>query len=150
MGMSFGIDSFTSEIGPFPDRRILDAGGKGPITPDPDAVAAPLIDIGDLKPGDFGEVTFSLHLCDNPGYVWANTMNVDWAENGATEPEGADEDETGPADEMGSTADGDSLEDAAVELPDTVQGSVFYDDDGNNLFDSETDTEIITGSLRDG
>ena len=29
-----------------------------------------LIHLEDLKPGDCGEVTFSYHLCDNPGYVW--------------------------------------------------------------------------------
>jgi len=29
-----------------------------------------LIELTDLKPGDCGEVTFSYHLCDNPGYVW--------------------------------------------------------------------------------
>ncbi|AOW80088.1 von Willebrand factor type A [Halodesulfurarchaeum formicicum] len=146
--MSFGIDSFTSEIGPFPDRRILDAGGKGPITRDPDAVAAPLIDIGDLKPGDFGEVTFSLHLCDNPGYIWANTMNVAWDENGVTEPEGADDDEAGPADEAGSTTAGDSLDGAQVELLDTVQASVFYDG-GNNLFDSAQENPSCIGFVLD-
>ncbi len=29
-----------------------------------------LIELDDLKPGDCGEITFSLHLCDNPGYLW--------------------------------------------------------------------------------
>ena len=29
-----------------------------------------LIELEDVKPGDCGEVTFSLHLCDNPGYMW--------------------------------------------------------------------------------
>lgn len=29
-----------------------------------------LIELEDVKPGDCGEVTFSLHLCDNPGYLW--------------------------------------------------------------------------------
>lgn len=29
-----------------------------------------LIHLEDVKPGDCGEVTFSYHLCDNPGYVW--------------------------------------------------------------------------------
>ncbi|THE65592.1 hypothetical protein D8Y22_07150 [Salinadaptatus halalkaliphilus] len=29
-----------------------------------------LIELDDVKPGDCGEVTFSLHLCDNPGYIW--------------------------------------------------------------------------------
>lgn len=29
-----------------------------------------LIELDDVKPGDCGEVTFSYHLCDNPGYIW--------------------------------------------------------------------------------
>ncbi|NGM70739.1 hypothetical protein G6M89_17290 [Natronolimnobius sp. AArcel1] len=29
-----------------------------------------LIELDDVKPGDCGEVTFSLHLCDNSGYIW--------------------------------------------------------------------------------
>ncbi|MDG5759185.1 hypothetical protein QA600_07500 [Natronococcus sp. A-GB1] len=29
-----------------------------------------LIELEDVKPGDCGEITFSYHLCDNPGYVW--------------------------------------------------------------------------------
>jgi len=103
--------------------------------PDPDDLGRPLIDLDDVKPGDFGEVTFSLHLCDNPGYLWANATNVEWAENGHTEPEDDDPDSVGPADESGSTADGDSLDDAQVELLDTVQACLFYDD-GNNLFDT--------------
>ncbi len=40
-----------------------------------------LIELEDVKPGDCGEVTFSLHLCDNPGYLWwiAQTGAVDEA-----------------------------------------------------------------------
>ncbi|WP_255212522.1 SipW-dependent-type signal peptide-containing protein [Halorubrum sp. CBA1229] len=30
----------------------------------------PLVSLDDVKPGDFGELTLSYHLCDNPGYVW--------------------------------------------------------------------------------
>jgi len=29
-----------------------------------------LIELDDVKPGDSGEVTFSLHVCDNPAYIW--------------------------------------------------------------------------------
>ena len=116
--------------------------------PDPDDLERPLIEIGDLKPGDFGEITFSLHLCDNPGYLWANTMDVAWAEKGHTEPEAEDEDSVGPADEMGSTAEGDSLSDAQVELLDTVQASVFYDD-GNNLFDTAQENPSCIGFVLD-
>jgi predicted ribosomally synthesized peptide with SipW-like signal peptide len=33
---------------------------------------APLINLDDVKPGDFGEITLSAHLCGNPGYLWLN------------------------------------------------------------------------------
>ena len=116
--------------------------------PDPDELGRPLIDLDDVKPGDFGEVTFSLHLCDNPGYLWANAMNIEWAENGHTEPEADDPDSVGPADEEGSTADGDSLADAQVELLDTVEACLFYDD-GNNLFDSAQNNPACIGFVLD-
>ncbi|MCW8171873.1 hypothetical protein D8S78_00280 [Natrialba swarupiae] len=32
--------------------------------------AESLIELDDVKPGDSGEVTFSLHVCDNPAYIW--------------------------------------------------------------------------------
>ncbi|AZH25382.1 SipW-dependent-type signal peptide-containing protein [Haloplanus aerogenes] len=53
----------------------------------------PLIDIEDVKPGDFGEVTFDFALCDNPGYLWMNGELLENAENGLTEPEADDPDE---------------------------------------------------------
>ncbi|MDZ7730508.1 MAG: SipW-dependent-type signal peptide-containing protein [Natrialbaceae archaeon] len=37
----------------------------------------PLINLGDIKPGDRGEVTLSYHLCDNDGWVWFRTLDVD-------------------------------------------------------------------------
>lgn len=36
----------------------------------------PLISLDDVKPGDFGELTLSFHLCDNPGYVWLYATDV--------------------------------------------------------------------------
>jgi predicted ribosomally synthesized peptide with SipW-like signal peptide len=55
-----------------------------------------LVSLGDVKPGDTGEITFSLHLCDNPGYVWLQGGLVSASENGVTEPEAdsPDEDDT--------------------------------------------------------
>ncbi|MDX1747160.1 MAG: SipW-dependent-type signal peptide-containing protein [Halobacteriales archaeon] len=47
----------------------------------------PLVNLDDVKPGDFGELTLSLHLCDNPGYIWMNGGLVEARENGVTEPE---------------------------------------------------------------
>ncbi len=43
----------------------------------------PLINLQDVKPGDFGELTFSFHLCDNPGYVWLRAM--DFSESDGTD-----------------------------------------------------------------
>jgi predicted ribosomally synthesized peptide with SipW-like signal peptide len=84
-----------------------------------DSRGQPLIDLGDVKPGDFGEVTFSFHLCDNPGYVWLNGQLVDASENGVTEPEGKDPQE----------------EEGVVELLDEILTRVWYDPNGNNQRD---------------
>lgn len=45
------------------------------------------IRLDDVKPGDSGCLTTSLHLCDNPGYVWMNGELIENAQNGTTEPE---------------------------------------------------------------
>ncbi|QGX94546.1 hypothetical protein EI982_06965 [Haloplanus rallus] len=58
-----------------------------------DADGPVIIDISDVKPGDFGGAQFAFELCDNPGYVWL-TGGLDSAnENGVTEPEADDPDE---------------------------------------------------------
>ena len=92
----------------------------------------PLINIGDVKPGDFGEVTFSFHLCDNPGYVWLNGDLVSASENGHTEPEGEDPDENGAS---------DSTDPADVELLDEIVTRIWYDPNGNNQVD------ILSGKI---
>ena len=92
----------------------------------------PLIYLDDVKPGDFGEVTFSFHLCDNPGYVWMFADNVEWAENGLTEPERKDPDET----------------EDYVELMDAIQTVWWYDADGDNVLDDDEEV-IYRGSLKD-
>ena len=79
-----------------------------------------IVDIDDVKPGDFGEVTFAFSLCDNPGYVWMNGGLRNAAENGYTEPELDDPDEDGPN------------SDETVELLDEVRTALWYDD-GDNL-----------------
>jgi predicted ribosomally synthesized peptide with SipW-like signal peptide len=87
----------------------------GEATPQADDATRPVIDLNDVKPGDFGEVTFDFVLCDNPGYVWLNSALRDAGENGTTEPEADDPDE----------------EDGTVELLDTVQAAVWIDDAGD-------------------
>jgi predicted ribosomally synthesized peptide with SipW-like signal peptide len=93
-------------------------------------VEQPVIDLDDVKPGDFGEVTFDFALCDNPGYVWLQGGLVSASENGTTEPEAEDDDE-----------------DEGVELLDVVQVAAWVDD-GNNYQNGEEAPNYI-GSLRD-
>jgi len=92
------------------------------------SVEEPLIMLDDVKPGDFGEVTFSFHLCSNPGYVWMNGANFVADENGITEPEGND-----PHEQAG-----------VVELLDEMLVRMWYDPDGDNQLDVlRGDTDIM-------
>jgi len=93
-----------------------------------DDAERPVIDLDDVKPGDFGEVTFDFILCDNPGFVWLNGTLRDASENGLTEPEADDPDE-GPG----------------VELLDSVRAAVWVDD-GNN-FQNGDETPLAVGSI---
>jgi predicted ribosomally synthesized peptide with SipW-like signal peptide len=93
------------------------------VLPDGADESPVIVDLEDVKPGDFGEVTFSFALCDNPGFVWMNGALRSADENGLTEPEADDPDEDGAA---------DSTDPADVELLDAVQTALWYDD-GDNL-----------------
>jgi predicted ribosomally synthesized peptide with SipW-like signal peptide len=97
--------------------------------PQADDASRPAVDLEDIKPGDFGTVTFDFALCDNPGYVWLNGTVRDASENGTTEPEADDPDEV----------------DGAVELLDVVRAAVWVGD-GDGYVDDET--VAIRGSLR--
>ncbi|ELZ42349.1 hypothetical protein C471_04900 [Halorubrum saccharovorum DSM 1137] len=61
-------------------------------------IPPPVIDLDDVKPGDFGEITFDFSLCDNPGYLWMTGELVSESENGVTEPEGDSPEEDGSFD----------------------------------------------------
>jgi predicted ribosomally synthesized peptide with SipW-like signal peptide len=92
-----------------------------------DGSPAPLINLQDVKPGDFGEITFSTHLCDNPGYLWMNMPGgLTASENGVNEPESQDDDE----------------EEGVVELAEEIQTTIWYDD-CNNLWDCEDKIDLM-------
>ena len=91
-----------------------------------EADVKPLVWLDDVKPGDFGELTLSLHLCDNPGYIWLQGELVAALENGHTEPEAKDPDEVGAP---------DSTDPADVELLDEIQTMLWYDEDGDNVYE---------------
>ena len=105
---------------------------------DDDDINQPVIELEDVKPGDFGEVTFDFILCDNPGYVWLKGSLESAKENGLTEPEKKDGDEDG---------DADSTDPAKVELLDEIQVA-YWVDDGDNYQDGVEEPDF-TGSLRD-
>jgi len=104
----------------------------------PDDRSGPLIELDDVKPGDEGEVTFSLHLFDNPGYIWIGSSNQSHAEGGFTEPELDDIDEV----DSGGTPSGSQEGD----LIDRIEATLWYDDGDNQQQDGET--TIVSGTLR--
>jgi predicted ribosomally synthesized peptide with SipW-like signal peptide len=85
------------------------------------------IDLGDVKPGDFGEVTFDYYLCGNPGYLWMAGNLASASENGLTEPESKDPDE----------------EEGVVELLDEVQTRLWYDENCDNIPQLETQPACV-------
>jgi predicted ribosomally synthesized peptide with SipW-like signal peptide len=98
----------------------------GAFQEDEDPKVAPLVNLDDVKPGDFGELTLSLHLCDNPGYIWMQGELVEARENGQTEPEAEDPDEVGGP---------NSTDPADVELLDEIRTMLWYDEDGDNVYE---------------
>lgn len=99
---------------------------------DAEDIAQPVIDLEDVKPGDFGEVTFDFTLCDNPGFVTLVGEILEAAENGTTEPEAEDEDEREPG----------------TELLDVVQAAVWVDDGGDGPVAMQTATTTRTAEKR--
>jgi predicted ribosomally synthesized peptide with SipW-like signal peptide len=84
-----------------------------------------LVQLGDVKPGDAGEITFSLHLCDNPGYIWMQADNVTESEGIDTQPELA-VDETESAD-----------------LASNIEAKLWYDTDCDNVRDEAGASDIM-------
>ena len=84
-----------------------------------------LVQFTDLKPGDSGEITFSLHLCDNPGYIWMQGGDID--ENG------------------GSFTEPESLlqEDGIADLADAIDATLWYDEDCDNAYDGAEPADIM-------
>jgi hypothetical protein len=126
----------------FPDertRRALVAGDADPcetFADVPDDIRRPLIDLTDVKPGDFGLVTFDVLLCDTPGYVWLTGALDEASENRRSEPEPDD------PDEEGSPGSGEAG--GAVELLDTIRVRIWYDEGDWPEIDDET---LFEGTL---
>ena len=84
-----------------------------------------LVQLSDVKPGDTGEITFSLHLCDNPGYIWMQADNVTESGGVHTEPE--------------TLVDAENLPD----LADAIEATLWYDEDCDNVYDGAEPVDIM-------
>ena len=80
----------------------------------------PMFTLEDVKPGDSGEVTASIHICDNPGYLRMVGDLTGNAENDQNEPE---------IDAEGEDTDG------IGELADAIEVCVWYDEDCDNVYE---------------
>jgi len=95
---------------------------EDPITGEP---METLVQFSDVKPGDEGEITFSLHLCDNPGYIWMQASNV--SEDG------------GETNDAEAVVDPDNLPDLAS----AINATLWYDEDCDNVYDPAEPTDIM-------
>lgn len=84
-------------------------------------------DYGDIKPGDEGENTISLHVYNNDSYVCAQIADLANAENGCTEPEDIDD---ASCDNPGVTQG---------ELQDYLLFTIWKDTDCDNELDEATE-----------
>ncbi|MFW6458643.1 MAG: SipW-dependent-type signal peptide-containing protein [Halodesulfurarchaeum sp.] len=96
--------------------------GVDPVTGEP---METLVQFSDVKPGDEGEITFSLHLCDNPGYIWMQADNI--TEDGGLHPDPE------------AVLDPDNDPD----LGDAIQAALWYDEDCDNVYDQASTTDIM-------
>ncbi|NUE03241.1 VWA domain-containing protein [Halorubraceae archaeon YAN] len=125
----------------------------------------PLFQLHDVKPGDYGEATISMHLFDNPAYVWLGGGLRRNASNGVNDPEQVRLDQLGatntadysalPDDDptfFAENANGEALYynvdgDWGGQLADAIKARVWYDENCNNIFDEREDGKPIDIAL---
>ena len=96
-----------------------------------DLTVEKFFDFSDVKPGDDGEDTISLHVNNNDSWLCADVTLTSDDDNGITEPEREDDD----------TTDGDGN----GELADNIN-FIWWADDGDNVLESN-ETQLPGGSL---
>jgi predicted ribosomally synthesized peptide with SipW-like signal peptide len=105
----------------------------------------PLLNLRDVKPGDYGEFTFSAHLCDNPGYLWLQMPGgLEESENSVTDPEAGDD----PDNDTVTDDPGAEGEDTDGELADNIRTSLWYDDNCNNRIDGDP-KDVVAVAIAD-
>jgi predicted ribosomally synthesized peptide with SipW-like signal peptide len=111
------VEGESAAVEAFKDAYFADVGAGGDWE-------TPLVALEDVKPGDFGEVTFSMHFFNNPAYVRLVGDLVEEAENGLTEPE-SEVDETPDEGELAEHVD-----------------VLLWADDGDNVYEPKHDEEV--------
>ena len=111
-------------VAAFKDAYFADIGEDGDWD-------APLISLDDVKPGDSGEVTLSMHFFDNPAYLQLTGQKIDESENGINEAESA----------VDSTPDEGELADAVDVL--------IWNDDGDNVYEPRNGQDVDVAVLFD-
>ncbi|WP_418283812.1 VWA domain-containing protein [Halorubrum sp. DTA46] len=91
----------------------------------------PVFTLDDVKPGDYGEVTISLHICDNPAWMWMRGELTENAQNGYTDPEHRALDE-GDFDHDDTPFGG--------QLADAIETRLWYDENCNNIYEGSGET----------
>lgn len=86
----------------------------------------------DLKPGDWGEDTISLHVNDNDAWVCSDTTLTSNQDNSCTEPENDANAENGQCDTNNGQWSGDLAQEIEI---------MWWADDGDNVY--ENDESII-------
>ena len=94
-------------------------------------------DFSDLKPGDWGEDTVSLHVNNNDAWACVTFKEMESKDNTCTEPEGKDENKPSPGqcDEPGELAENLYF--------------VFWVDDGDNVYEPLEEKIITSGWASD-
>jgi len=80
----------------------------------------PIFSLEDIKPGDTGEVTISIHICDNPAFLQLSGAITENGENEQNDPE--------------LEAEGEDT-DGIGELADAIEVCVWYDEDCDNVYE---------------
>lgn len=93
-------------------------------------------DFTDLKPGDMGEDTISIHVGSNDAWMCAAARITSDEDNDITDPE---DEVDGLADGLDGTADGDL---------DSALNFAFWNDDGDNVLEDD-ETVFLEGTLAD-
>ena len=103
------------------DRAAAEQAFRDQFADLPTDFEEPVIDLSDVKPGDEGEITISMHLFDNLGHIWMASSGVESNENDIIEPEEGAEGEDG-------TDEG--------ELMEAIEAELWRDTDCDNVRDT--------------